>query len=424
VASNLDFLNKNLYRRYPFRVGAELLSVNGLTLPDDVISSCSITTQLAINNLWIPSITIRNGFVSVVVEHYDSNPDDCVVIGTFTGQITDDLQSLRMTPFLGSVDGYMIFGAASNIALYTGTYTFTYPDAILEPSTVFCYAPPAVTSLVLPNGTLSGNVVFGNLTNLTESTSALPSEVFTLSVTDTSGILSLADFSSDFRNCPTPEILKINSATPYPVDSTHSNDANIYLLGVDPITMSPDPDTASLNILTPGFDLGSLCGPQSNNLPPVNPLYLINRSADSFTGTARYYSKSQTPVVDFLYSTAPEFKLWPGSVLTYVADFADTVNGTYVIFNHSTDTPLLQSGQVGNITRIKLQVDSGSCTANFLIGATSIAPNSYTVTDEGLVLVPTADANFVPASDFSIMTTSTSGTPNVTVTVFYNIIQS
>jgi hypothetical protein len=424
VASNLDFLNKNLYRRYPFQQGTSLLSNNGLELPNDLIASVSLTTQLATSNLFVSQATLRNGYVSVTVQHYDAESDDSVVIGTFSAQITQDFQAVRLTAFVPGADGYMVFGGVTNISNYVGFYSLAYTDAVLEPSVVFCYVRPPVTSLILSNIILTGNVNFGNLINVVETSTAAPTNVFNFTVQDNSSILSLADFSSEFRNCPTPEILQINNATPYPHDATIANDSNIYLFGVDPITFIQDSTDGAINIMTPNLDLPMLCSDQTQKLPPVNPNFLINRAADSFVGDLAYFTKSQTPVVDFLEATASEYKVWPSYILTYVATLTNPSNGSHTIFDPSVDTPLLLSGQAAAISRIRFQTSTGSIQANFLVDSTSIAPNTRTITSEGIVLVPTADSAFVPSSKFYVDTASTSGSPTLMITMFYNITES
>jgi hypothetical protein len=418
MASNLDFLNKNLLRRYPFQASASLTSGQGSDLPLDLIASVSISTPVATSNIFVSQVSINQGNVSVTIEHYDTDPTNCVVLGVFAGLITKDFQAIRLTPFVPFVDGYMTFGGVSNIQLYNGFYAFAYADAVLEPTTVFCYMPPAVTSLNTPTNRIQGAVTFGTLSNLTLTT---VNEEFEFQVTDTSSIESLADLSSQFNNCPTPVIYQINDATPYPHDVTTANDGNIYIIGVNPITFDVDESTGSLNVVTPGMSMSSLCTATSKVVPPTAPNYLVQRAADSFDGTSRYYSKSQEPIVNYVGEILPEFLLWPYYVKTFSKTIAGVTNGSYTIFNHSTDTPLLKSGQTGTIALLTFYTNAGSCTANFQIGATSQVPNTRTVTSEGLVMVPTASGVFGTTDDFIVDVSSVSGTPNLTVLVIFNL---
>ncbi len=427
MASNLAFLNKNLFRKYPFQASASLISTSGVEIPLDLIASVSIAIPLTLSNLYMEQLILNNGTVSISFAHWSGTA--ATTIGCFTGVITEDFQTLELESFVPFASGFLVMGGVTNIQQLQGFYTFNYANAVLEPNTVFCYSPPAVTSLNSNGAKIQGNLSFGTLQNLTLTQSG---SIFEFDVTSTSTITSLADFSSEFRNCPTPCITNINGIVPYTPDVTSANDNNIYLFGVDPITFDPvlvDPDASpesyTINITTPGFDLNSLCAQRSPLLPPVAPAYVVNRAADEFVGISRYYTKSQTPIVNFPNNILPEYLLWPNFVSMYSTTLVNPANGTHTVFDSTVNTPILTSGQSGKVVQVYIATSTGTVSSNFNLlnssTTTTIVP-STAITDEGAVILPTIDGTFVPTTKFTVDLTSISGSITYSIIVFYNII--
>jgi hypothetical protein len=428
MINDLDFLNKNIERSYPIQQGATKLSNNGLLLNNYVIAAISLSIPAFSNVLdyqpFISQVSLSNNIltVSVAVLHKHSSFNLTIPIGFFSAVITSDFQVLNLTNVDGYSSGFLISGQADVILSTNGILDFSLPNQSgLEISTYVVFNPPGVKNLNYREQTLTGNINFGALTNLIETNVGNSCE---LAVIDNSDILSIADLNSQFRNCPTPEILTINKeVVPYPIDD-YADDANIYLFGIDPVIFYGDSVNSSINATTIDLDLSSFCTLNQTSLAPVDPNYLVNRNSD-FIGEEEYYSKSQTPVVNFLFETNPEYLSWP-YVTIFTLTQASPTTGSYTIIN--------PAGINGVISKIYALIDTGSATFTVKIdsvnvtGLTSlVVANTGSFTSGGniytansLVALATGANAFTNTSNIQLAISGVTGTPaSLQLVVFY-----
>lgn len=416
MIQNLDFLNKNIFRSYPIRQGATKTTDNGLVLPNFVISAISLSIPAVTSAIdyqpYISQVAITNSVISVNVSVNQVFNSSVVTtqVGVFQGIITKDFQTFNLISEDGISSGFLITGQADAILKTNGVYLFHSPlQTGLEISTYIVFNPPGVSSLQYREKVLTGNINFGSLVNINESN---VSNACTFSVIDNSGILSLADKSSEFNNCDTPVITNINSVVPYPV-AGFGDDSNIYLFGVEPIVFTNDTTNAAINVSTTNLNLTSFCTLNGSVLAPVNPNFLVNRPSDSFVGINNYYSKSQTPIVNFLYELNPEFLSWPYFVTTYSLVVPSPSNSTYTVINPTTIN--------GTINKIYAITDQGTVTFTVKVSSTSITGLTGLVSsNNGLVVLATGANTFVTTDSINVTITATSGTPHsFQLIVFY-----
>jgi hypothetical protein len=233
----LNFENKNQFRKYPFKQTSDLITVDGRTIPDDLIVNCSVTSTLGRHRLYIKQVCYNSGRVKIAIT---SLLDD-VTLGVFEGLVSSDFTTLKLTPFVRFVSGTITIGSVNSLIALPKISNFESDQTELEESTVFCYIPPRVTSIVDKKGSsLRGEVNYGVLTNLTKlsSTSAKFTK-FQASLPE--AVFNLADKSSYLENCSTPLIKNINGVKPSTVSENiqenpqHENDGNIYIAGIRPI---------------------------------------------------------------------------------------------------------------------------------------------------------------------------------------------
>jgi len=132
MVNNLDFLNKNAYRAYPIRQGSGVTSLQGVQLPQFLITSISLSVPSYSGALsytpFVSQVNINNSVLTVGISLYltYSSNTSTVGLGYFTGTITQDFQSCYFNPFPNSgADGFMTTGPLSEIAGLNATYTFT-----------------------------------------------------------------------------------------------------------------------------------------------------------------------------------------------------------------------------------------------------------------------------------------------------------
>lgn len=316
--------NKNQFRKYPIKQGASFQADNGVVVPDDLIVNCSITTLYGRHRLYVRQIYRSGTSVRVAIAAVDDPEEQ--VLGMFYGDVIQDFTTLTFVPFVRNISGSLTIGSAKSVAAITDTMHFTKTTSELEESTIFCYRPPAVSSILDKKGTqLRGDVKFGILTNIKKSNLVARTTQFT--VTNPASVFNKADKSTFLGNCPNPIIKTINNVAPYPMgEKSPENDGNIYIVGVKPIMFygvpgaSPAGIPGTLKVVTPTVSLDSLCTQKHKLLPPAEICGFADPSKPN-----TYYSKpallaTTTGTCDdrparangsYYNTLRPEYYFWP-----------------------------------------------------------------------------------------------------------------
>ena len=255
MINTLDFLNKNMYRKYPLRDTCSMTFSDGTIFPSEIITSMQVSTIYGEHDIKITKVYITKGFISVTIATDDE------VLGCFAGKVLTDFAVIPFTPAneINYVSGTMTVGRQEDLLTCKGSFHFDdSAQAKLEGSVVFCFTPPPVKKLVHENNEIAGRVTTSVSRNMTQT---VPSpHVLLYSVTDTTSILSNNEFSGSIDTCPTPIIRKINTVLP-------DSEGNIDIYGILPIHM--DIATGQLEIATP-LELVDVCPEKNKISPPVN----------------------------------------------------------------------------------------------------------------------------------------------------------
>jgi hypothetical protein len=303
-----------------------LQSDNGVLLPDDIIVGCSITTIYGKHRLYVRQI-YRNGTSAriTIASAFDDS-----VLGMFSGDVSSDFTTLRLVPFVRNISGSMTIGSATSLHSLTTTLHFSKESSELEESTIFCYTPPAVSSVSDKNGAqLRGDVKFGVLTNLTKTVDTL-NKTSRLTATNPGSVFNKADKSTILDNCPNPIIKNINGVQPFAMGGLNNpysdNDGNIYIVGVNPIIFygtNVSETQGSVKIQTDNVTLASLCAQKHKLLPPTDVCGFTDPVDKN-----KYYSKAALAAVladdptctfehparlagSYYDATRPEYYFWP-----------------------------------------------------------------------------------------------------------------
>lgn len=337
----LTHYNKNQYRKYPLKQGSSLVATDGFTLSDRVFVGCNITSTYGKHRIYIKQLFFKNGEARITIA---SLLDD-EVLGTFVGKLTENFTTLRLLPFTKYVAGVLTIGAVDEIIALDRTLLFDSASAELEESTIFCYTPPAVTSILdKKNNALRGNVNFGTLTNLIKVKGATGTALQALYP---ASVFNPADKSTFLGNCSTPMIKSINEVVPFTSDvGDTDNDGNIYIAGVKPILFyslpgeDSQPSPGTIGVETINMSLDSLCTQKHKLLPPVD---VSGFTLDSLQFKNMYYSKPALPAYpegsanyllprparlasNFNATTKPEYYYWPQFVKSEYYDYWATPN--------------------------------------------------------------------------------------------------
>lgn len=292
----LPFNNKNQFRKYPLKQSSSLLSLEGIQFPDDLFVNASITTKYGRHKIFIKQIFLKKTLLRVTITSLVEDTPSEIVLGVFSGEITEDFTTLDLTPFVRNVSGNITVGSISSLDSLEGVFNFSYLSSAFEESVIFCYTPPAVSSITdRRKKELRGFVNFGVLTNISKTTNnTLKTTKFTALEPDT--VFNLADTSSQLGNCPHTIIQKINGVVPFPIGEHESeNDGNIYIAGILPIVFYGVPGSVE-NTFTPGkigidsgeITLNKLCTQKHKLLPPVD---ISGFTLDNSSFRDAYYNK-------------------------------------------------------------------------------------------------------------------------------------
>jgi hypothetical protein len=288
---------------------------------DDLIVNCSITSIYGKHRLYIKQIFFKNDTARIAL----SSVFDDVAVGVFSGEVLDDYTTLTLTPFTRNVAGSITLGSLASLAKIPRILNFEKAQSELEESTIFCYVPPAVTSIADSRGnSLRGQVNFGVLTNVAKTTEPGTTK---LASTSPETVENIADKSSALNNCKNPVIKSINGVAPFPVGlGAPENDGNMYLVGINPVVFYGVPDEAgSINIETGAITLDSLCTQKRKLIPPSDVSGFI---LETLEAKNMYYTKTALPASDelsvnypyprparsagtFNNTVRPEYYFWP-----------------------------------------------------------------------------------------------------------------
>ena len=262
IPQNLDFLNKNVYRKYPIWSNSDMQTVEGVQLPLGLFSSCRLSTAVDYAQLYISRIRIVGTSLSVSISEYTTSD----VVGVFNGTITSNFQKLELHSFVPFISGTLTLGLTSVLSTFNGMYNLTYDNGRIEDSLIFCYARPSVHSLQHNTKSATGNItlVMANLAYAIEpvdsSSSSSSSNVvtdFNFEASNLASIASKNDKGANFGTCDNPVILSINQVPP-------DGNGNIDIYAIQPIALS-----VTARAITTGttMTLAQFC-PTNTTLPP------------------------------------------------------------------------------------------------------------------------------------------------------------
>jgi hypothetical protein len=264
MAFHLNFLNKNIYRRYPLRY-----TTNESVIPNSFISAIQISTIFTYKQLYISKLYFVNKYLSITI----SDTNTLAPLGCFSGLITKNYQNLILIPFIPEISGSLTTGV---ISLSDSVLTVEIEDGRLEDSTIFCFTPPAVTKIVTEKDVVGNIVIAGNNINVINNGTTI-----TLSVINKLVVKSNNDKFAEYGNCNTPLITSINTVLP-------NSSGNIDIYAIDPMRITIVKQT--IQIGTANLTLNDVC-PARVKLSPI-------------PGGDEYYT-------NIVVTSTPEWKTWP-----------------------------------------------------------------------------------------------------------------
>lgn len=260
--ASLDFLNKNMYRKYPLRSSCTMSFIDGTVLPSSLITSMQVSVPYGKHKLFVSKVFSHPDYLSLTINDYATG----VAIGCFNGRVTKDFEVITLTPFLANVSGSLTTGKKEDFKKLIGTFFFrdearnqgSRDFALLEDSVIFCFTPPGVTKLTHEHKSLTGHVTTKVSSSMAQTKPSSTS--LRLGVTNLEAILSNNEFSGDINSCPTPIIKRINTVTP-------DEYGNIDIYGIVPVTIGIG--TGEMNFDT-ALTITDVCPEKNKISPPVN----------------------------------------------------------------------------------------------------------------------------------------------------------
>lgn len=278
MSLSVSFLNKNLFRKYPLRSSSNYISNEGVEIPLSLLSHIKITTKLDTSDVFISKIYVSGNYINITIAHKVSSSVN-TYLGYFSATVTQDYQTVTMTPVQTYCSGTLILGLKDVLSTIQGINNLSYDNGKIEDSLIICAVLPAITSLKNRDKILTGDVTF-KLDNITR---ILNSPTITLDVTDLTLVKSPMDKNAARLNCLTNTTKSINGVTP-------DNNGNIDIYAILPAKVSLL--TNGVSFSTPGVALPDICLNVHNNIPPILQI-------------------DQQIYVDFLTVTEEEWKNWP-----------------------------------------------------------------------------------------------------------------
>lgn len=272
---HLEFLNKNTLRDYPLRGLVPVLASDGVALPTALFCSAQFSVIPGYEQVFISRIYINGNYINIAVATLVGAV--MTYIGFFSDTVTEDYQSLKMTPLVNFGYGSLMIGRKDALADFQGYHTFTSDAGLIEGSLITCVPVPNLSSLVYGTTKLTGRVGF-NYVNVREiaNTTELQLEVINKEL-----VKAINDQSATFGNCPTTAIGSMNGVTP---DVT----GNIDIYGITPVEIHFT--SGGISITVPSINRDTLCA-TNQQIPP-----LVTRS---------------NYLQNILTTQNPEWKSWP-----------------------------------------------------------------------------------------------------------------
>lgn len=273
----LDFLNKNMYRKYPIRGDMPCVSTLGITLPNSLISAIRLTLPTSITSVYVKKVNTVGNFVSISIADTSTGYE----LGVFKGTASSSMTSLNFEARPGlKVSGFLVVGEIPLEFGGSANLNFENTATVVEPSCLILFTPPAVTSFIDERGSTSYGSITLALDNLSVNSG---SNTFTLQVVNKASTLTNADFSGKYRNCELPVIVRINTVAP-------DEDGNIDIYAITPLTVTVDNVNKAVD-LTSDLEITDVCPDLDKISPPTNP-------------STTYYT-------DILSATKTEWQTWP-----------------------------------------------------------------------------------------------------------------
>lgn len=278
-----SFLNKNWYRKYPFRASASLLSVDGLQMDNALIVGCSLSLGNRNNpdGVFVSRVHVKSSRVHVEFSW------GTAVVGVAGGLIGEDNQALPIVDKAGTTIGCCVVGSRLLVAGLDINYQFSNSTALLEGSCLKYHPIPGVLGLVHNGSTGTGRLLL-NLTNL--KLVQLGGKLL-INVSSLQQVNSRGDKTSQWLTCDNAVITGINDVRPEPGSGL------IELYGIAPVTVTVTSNGIQVG-LEEGISLETLC--KDANLP-----------AASNSNTYKGYLEANDPERNVLTTNDPEWKDWP-----------------------------------------------------------------------------------------------------------------
>ena len=267
--THLDFLNKNLYRKYPFQKTA--IGSN------EIDSRCVVALRVnqsygQLNAFFFNIVSCVDGVFYANLVGVNTVGDE-IPLGTFCDKVVGDGQVMKLRKF-GSpaVAGTLTIGLTD--AFTENFYAeLDVTSGGVEPTCVGYFKTPLVTALIAHPRYNGGDPVLDLVTSerlygdiviqpsgITKSTA---SSTVSVAVVTPSQIMGKSEKSLCAGNCDLPVIYSIDGVTP-------DISGNINIVGVSPVVITTDGTTKTIGVTTPSIDRTLLCQGNKPNTPPVS----------------------------------------------------------------------------------------------------------------------------------------------------------
>ena len=273
---NLDFIQSNWLRQYPFRANQGILDINGNSLPTSILVGLRISCTSADLELYINKIVINNGQIGISFAGLVGN------IGYANAVISEDNQYIPIIKYSGGVIGSVLVGDCTALAIKQ-IYIFDNTNGLIEPSTVIVIPTPTVTSIDIKGIKYTGNVNIASKTvNITNS------GVISLFVKNPTNIKSRGDKQAKHLTCNNNIISGINTVIP-------DANGNIDVYTIAPLHTTNDDEHNIINITATSLSMDETSTEAGNLCKLINTP--VSDTTDTYT--------------DLLTTTNPEWKSWP-----------------------------------------------------------------------------------------------------------------
>lgn len=277
--ANLDFLNKNSFRKYPFRGDTHGLDQNLEPLDLATIVDCKITIldHAGTNpRIYMSKLLVKES--KVFLEFKNNN--DNKIVGYVSATIVQDYQVTNIQSVSGRVAGTVVFGLAEKLRNQQGVHTYNVEATRLEDRTIIILPAPNIKYINVVDGLGNKHKINGHMTLTGDNVIVTTTNTndIELRVEDPYFLSNSGSLTSN--TCGLPVILKLNSVYP-------DNTGNIDIYGIEPVQVAVTAE--GIQITTPNVTVDNIC-PQRNVLYPAD-------------GDEEYYT-------DIITADTPEWKTW------------------------------------------------------------------------------------------------------------------